>query len=514
MSRAIRLALRCSTLIAAALAVGCGQEAPGTANVRSAVTVSLPSYNASIADSSVSGLSSGGFFASQMGIAYSATFKGVGIIAGGTYDCAGQVNYTGCMYNATPSITQSISNMKSWSGNQNDLVANIANQKIYIFTGTNDTTVGKNVTDQVYKLYVTTGQFVSSGNVRYDNTSNAAHTFPTDFDSSGNNPCTSAYSPYISNCSFDGAGAVLKQVYGTLNARNDGTLGGSLIQFDQGEFISSPNSYGMDTTGWVYVPASCAAGQQCKVHVALHGCLQSQTSIGMKFVNNTGYNKWADTNGIIVLYPQTVPDNTTHTTSASGSLSNPNGCWDWIGWYGRTFDQKAGVQMAAVKKMVDRLTSGYSGGGGGGLPAPTGLAVTGTTDTTVSLSWNAVTGAASYDVYRGGSKANASAITGTTYTDGGLSSSTTYSYTVAAVDGSGVVGAQSSSVTATTTGFAVQCFTSSNYAHVTAGRAHDSGGYAYANGSNQNMGLDNVFYSHTLKETSANYYVISDGGCP
>lgn len=514
MSRAIRFALRCSTLVAAALAVGCGQEAPGTATVRSAATVSLPSYNANIADSSVSGLSSGGFFAGQMGIAYSATFKGVGIIAGGTYDCAGQVNYTGCMYNATPSITQSISNMKSWSGTQNDPVANIANQKIYIFTGTNDTTVGKNVTDQVYNLYVTTGQFVSSANVKYDKTSNAAHTFPTDFDSSGNNPCTSAYSPYISNCAFDGAGAVLKQIYGTLNARNGGTLGGSLIQFDQGEFISSPNTYGMDTTGWVYVPASCASGQQCKVHVALHGCLQSQTSIGMKFVNNTGYNKWADTNGIIVLYPQTIPDNTSHTTSASGSLANPNGCWDWIGWYGRTFDQKAGVQIAAVKRMVDRLTSGYTGGGGGGLPAPAGLAVTGTTDTTVSLSWNAVTGAASYDVYRGGSKANSSAVTGTTYTDGGLSPATSYGYTVAAVDGNGVVGAQSSSVSATTTGFTPKCYTANNYTHVTAGRAHDGGGYAYANGSNQNMGLDNVFYTHTLKQTDTNYYVISDTSCP
>ena len=34
---------------------------------------------------------------------------------------------------------------------------------------------------------------------------------------------------------------------------------------------------------------------------------------------------------------------------------------------------------------------------------------------------------------------------------------------------------------------------SRNYAHVQAGRAHDSGGYALANGSNQNMGLDNTF---------------------
>jgi poly(3-hydroxybutyrate) depolymerase len=54
--------------------------------------------------------------------------------------------------------------------------------------------------------------------------------------------------------------------------------------------------------------------------------------------------------------------------------------------------------------------------------------------------------------------------------------------------------------------------TSSNYAHVQAGRAHNSGGYALANGSNQNMGLNNTFYTSTLAQTSAGYYVI--GACP
>jgi len=54
--------------------------------------------------------------------------------------------------------------------------------------------------------------------------------------------------------------------------------------------------------------------------------------------------------------------------------------------------------------------------------------------------------------------------------------------------------------------------TSSNYAHVQAGRAHDSGGYAVANGSNQRMGLDNTFYASTLAQTAPGYFVI--GACP
>ncbi|MFL6624534.1 MAG: fibronectin type III domain-containing protein [Sulfurifustis sp.] len=415
------------------------------ASASAAAAVKLPAYNANIKDTSVSGLSSGGFFAMQLGVAYSSVFRGVGIVAGGTYDCAGQMNYTGCMYNATPSITQSIANMKSWSGNQNDSVSNIANQKIYIWTGLSDTTVGPNVTNQVYSLYVTSGGFVSSANVKYDKLSGAAHTFPTDFDSSGNNACGTAASPYISNCSFDGAGAILKQIYGTLNARNNGTLGGSLIQFDQTEFIASGK--GMDTIGYLYVPANCANGTQCKVHVALHGCLQSQSQIGTKFVSNTGYNKWADTNNIIVLYPQTVVDNTSHATKASGSLANPNACWDWIGWYGTNFDQKAGVQMTAIKKMVDRLTSAFAA-----LPAPTGLAINGVTDTSIALIWNSVGGAAGYNVYRNGTKVNGSAVATNTYTDGGLTPGTTYTYQVTAVDANRNESAKSGSVSATTTG--------------------------------------------------------------
>ncbi|MFB9236178.1 alpha/beta hydrolase family esterase [Plantactinospora siamensis] len=54
------------------------------------------------------------------------------------------------------------------------------------------------------------------------------------------------------------------------------------------------------------------------------------------------------------------------------------------------------------------------------------------------------------------------------------------------------------------------CVTASNYAHVAAGRAHQSLGYAYANGSNQQMGLYNTYYTTTLKQTGPNYWVI---GC-
>jgi len=147
----------------------------------------------------------------------------------------------------------------------------------------------------------------------------------------------------------------------------------------------------------------------------------------------------------------------------------------------------------------------------GTLPAPTGLTVTAVSDTTVALGWDAVAGAKAYAVHRGGTKVGTTTSTG--YTDTGLATGTAYRYTVAAVDAAGATSAASSPVTATTTGYTPSCHTASNYDHTAAGRAHQSGGYTYANGSDEPMGLWNTFTTHTLKQTAPGHYVLADSGC-
>jgi hypothetical protein len=52
------------------------------------------------------------------------------------------------------------------------------------------------------------------------------------------------------------------------------------------------------------------------------------------------------------------------------------------------------------------------------------------------------------------------------------------------------------------------CETATNYAHVQAGRAEATGGYAYARGSGQRMGLYTTFASTTLCETAPHHWVI------
>lgn len=146
------------------------------------------------------------------------------------------------------------------------------------------------------------------------------------------------------------------------------------------------------------------------------------------------------------------------------------------------------------------------------IQPPATLTVGAVSASSIALSWSAATNASGYHVYRNGSKITAAPLTPTSYTASGLTASTSYNFQVSSVGASGE-SALSAVLTATTAnGFVCTASTASNYAHVQAGRAHDSGGYALANGSNQTMGLDNTFYTATLAQTAAGYFVI--GSCP
>ena len=109
------------------------------------------------------------------------------------------------------------------------------------------------------------------------------------------------------------------------------------------------------------------------------------------------------------------------------------------GWYGQ-----------GTYNADDLSLTGPAGGGGGGTApgAPANLTITGTTSSSVSLSWTAPSGTVSgYNVYQNGSRATS--VTGTSATVTGLAASTSYTFTVSAVNSVGE-GPQSGSVQATT----------------------------------------------------------------
>jgi hypothetical protein len=180
-----------------------------------------------------------------------------------------------------------------------------------------------------------------------------------------------------------------------------GELSGTIKSFDQNRYTGRDiaDALSMGDEGYVFVPSACEQGAACRVHVALHGCEQDVGTIGRRFIEQTGYtgyNAWADANRIIVLYPQ--------AKSSPFLPYNPKGCWDWWSYINHEdgYVTKAGLQIAAIKAMLDALTAG--GASPAPLPeqgdAPAELVVTDTSDTAAALAWTPVAGASRYRVWR------------------------------------------------------------------------------------------------------------------
>ena len=182
-------------------------------------------------------------------------------------------------------------------------LANIENDKVYIFTGTMDTTVNPVASAATRLLYTNLG--VKADNLMYVDTVPAGHSYLT---LDHGNPCPVTASPYIVDCDRDQAGNILEFLIGDLKPKAT-ELTGQIIEFSQKEFSPKPEAISMADTGYVYVPKACAEGQPCKLHVAIHGCKQNAASIGMAYVTDTGYLPWADSNNIVILFPQTIARN-------------------------------------------------------------------------------------------------------------------------------------------------------------------------------------------------------------
>jgi len=306
----------------------------------------LTKYNVNRGQISVSGTSSGACMATQLHVAYSSVFMGVGLVAGTPYWCAkgSSLTATGACSNNPNNVNvadlTTRTNQYASSGDI-DATANMRNDRVFIFAGNQDTVVVNGIADKARDYYLT---YVNSANVRLQKM-NAEHTTPTQ---SYGNACSHKGSPFIGQCGFDGAYEILNHIYGNLRRPTGNTpLPGDFYQYGQSEFfyVSLPSVSSMDTIGYVYVPSGCMYNQNsCKLHVALHGCQQGRHSIGDVFARNTGYNEVGELNNIIILYPQAI---------ATGV--NPLGCWDWWGYTINAYATKGANQPLAIWRMVDRI---------------------------------------------------------------------------------------------------------------------------------------------------------------
>jgi len=306
----------------------------------------LPALRADTKAVTASGLSSGGYMAVQLHVAHSRQVKGVGAIAAGPYYCAQGSLWT-ALYNCmTPGAWSPLPSTKALKeatdalakDKRIDPTSNLAASRVWLFHGRRDRTVYPAVVQglrEYYAFYKVKAELV-------DHTP-AGHAMVTE--DAGNGDCAATRDPYINDCDYDAAGELLKHVLNGAK-RPAAKASGRLVAFDQKPHAAAAR---MGEQGYVYIPKACEKGR-CRVHVAFHGCRQSAGEVGERFARDAGYNRWADTNRLLVLYPQ---------AAASWSVFgfNPRACWDWWGYTGPAHHTQEGAQIKAVMAMLKTLAS-------------------------------------------------------------------------------------------------------------------------------------------------------------
>jgi hypothetical protein len=317
----------------------------------------LPTLGVNIEKISASGLSAGAYMAGQLQVVHSTNIVGAGIVAGGPYGCA-ETGSEGLMPSAAKNVTQALEGcmadkllsrgipdvpalvaraQRLATERQIDPLEGLTAKKVYLFSGGADRIVARSVVEAAKDFYVRAG--VPEANIKLDTRNHAGHAFVT---TNAGTACGVSASPFLNDCDYDQAGAILKWIYGDL-AGPSTELKGRFLRFDQSEFVQG-NGSGLSREGVIYIPQSCSEKAGCRLHIALHGCEQNLDDVGMKFVEGSGFARWADTNRLVVLFPQ-----------VSASLVNPKACWDWWGYTGSDYLTKNAPQIAAIWRMVERL---------------------------------------------------------------------------------------------------------------------------------------------------------------
>jgi hypothetical protein len=321
----------------------------------------LPGLSADINATSVSGFSSGAYMAGQFQMAHAKLVVGAAIIAGGPYGCSESVfaetmpgpgaemlNFSkaanGCMLDmlntwgvGDPGALADKATARASKG-EIDPIADVVKDRVYLFSGTSDHIVMPSIVKRAVEFYQKLG--VPDGNIKFVNELPAGHAFVTENEGGA---CGRSAGPYIVNCNYDQAGDVLQHIYGKLNAHSAST-DGSFIQFDQRPFQTGQMPDGLSDSGVVYVPQACRKDGACRIHITFHGCAQNQEKVGDDLIKESGFARWADTNKMIILFPQVAT-----------TLSNPQACWDWWGYTGHDYLTRNAPQIKAVHAMLEAL---------------------------------------------------------------------------------------------------------------------------------------------------------------
>jgi hypothetical protein len=398
---------------------------------------------------SISGISSGGFMAVQMGTIFSSEFSGVGSVAGGFFYCAqnhlqdrifaGAASLVGsrnlflfaqsedfyndataplrgqkinpskwfsparpnpiymsvgvCMQNPKESDQPNLELMQITS--QIEPVSHVAQQKIFIYQGANDSVVKPDMATELIKFY--TNLKVPPQQLKYVSRP-GGHNFPTDKEDL--NSCDAQAVPYISSCKYNLAQDLLKHLL-SIPLKKSAFNPEQLFVIDQNLDVLNKENNAFDSQpamsiapyGYLYSSQSCLdKPETCRLHVALHGCemsdsfdkefdekysaqIQKTLNVNMfskmgdswfnknemayfdtkvnkmgtlKFAMQSGYADYAEENNLMVLFPQTW-------ITENNYPYNPKGCWDWFGWTNRDYATKKGLETSWLMNYIQEI---------------------------------------------------------------------------------------------------------------------------------------------------------------
>ena len=189
----------------------------------------------------------------------------------------------------------------------------------------------------------------------------SGHCWPQD---RGLNPCGHGMFSFwpAENCAFDGPGALLSHIYGPLVAPAESIVTANLHRFNQTAFDSTERPF-LSKYGLLYAPTSCIQGAKCKLHIVVHGggtpfwVVEKLAHGGMLGMS---YNRWAETNEIVTMWPHAGNDNLNPEKCGYGGKGATKdeqvGNWDTYGHTGKLYDTREGIQMQALARMIKAVS--------------------------------------------------------------------------------------------------------------------------------------------------------------
>jgi poly(3-hydroxybutyrate) depolymerase len=310
----------------------------------------LPKLKLDPAKEAVAGLSSGAYMATQVQMTYPELFRSAALVAGGPFGCAAgrlDLALSTCMKGVPSPDAVALAAKARQRATSGEIGAlkDLAKGQVYLLHGKDDAVVAPVVAASAARFYEQLRDTVpglKSLKVSDDDGRVFAHNLPI---ATTGDDCDKSVSPYLGHCGFDAAGEIFQQMFGK-PAGVASAPKGELRRFDQDAYRPDGADAFLASTGYVYLPPDCAAGKRCGLLVAFHGCKQNADAVGEAFVNDAGFNRWADVYDVVVLYPQ---------TRASTAPMNPQACWDWWGYSGENYDSRQGVQVRWVVGAVHAL---------------------------------------------------------------------------------------------------------------------------------------------------------------